>query len=383
MTARRTQLLRGVAARLAVAVLAIASAAVLLEDDGESFTVTAEFERAGLNVRAGDEVRVRGIPIGRITSIEVDRQDFSATYVLSLDPDVAIAGDTTARLVPKTLFGDKFVELQPAVEGGPVLADGTHLDRSRTQAPTELQSVLDRLEPTLEQLDPIALSATLASLATAFDDAAPDFRRLMDDVPALADTIVAAQADLASLLAATPGVAGTVTENADALVSAASQFAELADLVVESQPELASFLTGVTDLSTQAAALLAADGTSIDAILRQGTDVLGIVSQHPGAITALLDGAPRFVNGLAAATSTGAFRAPIANFVILNPGSLFDAAGGFGEANGGTGPGPDVVVDGLGVPEVPLDLTDPEALVSTSVGALNTLLGNLLLGGGA
>jgi hypothetical protein len=41
------------------------------------------------------------------------------------------------------------------------------------------------------------------------------------------------------------------------------------------------------------------------------------------------------------------------------------------------------VVDGLGVPEVPLDLTDPEALASTSVGALNTLLGNLLLGGGA
>lgn len=374
--------LRALTARLAGAVLVVAALAVFLADEGPApLTVTADFERAGLNVRAGDEVRVRGLPVGRITSIEIDREDFSATYELAIDPDVAIAADTTARLVPKTLFGDKYVELQPAVAGQPELADGAHLDRTRTQAPTELQSVLDRLEPTLAELDPVALAATISSLATAFDDAAPDLRRLMDEVPGLADAIVGAQDELATLLATTPGVAGTLTEQAGTLVSAADHFAELAQLVETQRPELATFLAGTTDLSLQAASLLTAERATIDGVLGQGADVLGILSRYPGATTALLDGAPRFVNGLAAATITGAFRAPIANFVVLNPGSLGDASGAFGEAGGGTGIGPDVVVEGVDLPETALDPTAPATLTS-SVGSLTVLLGNLLGTGG-
>lgn len=374
-----------VAVRVVMAVLVVAAAAVLLRGDGpDPVVVTAEFERAGLNVRPGDEVRARGIPVGRIASIEIDRDDFSATYELRLDPGVAIAADTTARLVPKTLFGDKYVELQPAADGEDTLADGAHLGAARTEPPTELQSVLDRLEPTLDELDPVALAATMSSLATAFGDAAPDFRRVMDEAPGVADAIVAAQDELAAVLAATPGVAGTVADHADRLVSAADHFAALADLVAGAEPELAAFLSGTVELSQQAASLLSEEQATIDAVLAQGTAVLGVVSARPGAITALLDGAPRFVNGLAAATATGPFRSPLANFVILNAGSLLSSPGAFGEAEGGAGIGPDVVVEGLDLPRVTADPTDPAGVLTSSVDALTTLLRPLLgdLGGG-
>ena len=49
--------------------------------------------RAGLNVRPGYEVRVRGVPVGTIKAIKIDRRDFSATYVLALDPHQAIAAE--------------------------------------------------------------------------------------------------------------------------------------------------------------------------------------------------------------------------------------------------------------------------------------------------
>ena len=47
--------------------------------------VTADFNRAGLNIRAGDEVRVRGLPVGKVKAIETDRKDFSARYVLAIE----------------------------------------------------------------------------------------------------------------------------------------------------------------------------------------------------------------------------------------------------------------------------------------------------------
>src|SRR5207253_4584955 len=70
-------------------------------------TVTADFNRAGLNIRAGDEVRVRGLPVGSVKTITTNRKDFSARYVLALDPSTPVAKDSGARIVPKTLFGDK------------------------------------------------------------------------------------------------------------------------------------------------------------------------------------------------------------------------------------------------------------------------------------
>src|SRR3546814_16516747 len=102
---------------------------------------------------------------------------------------------------------------------------------------------------------------------------------------------------------------------------------------------------------------------------------------HPGAAAAHLTGAPRFVHGLATATATGACRAPIANCAVLNPGSLLDAKGELGGAQGGAGIGPDITVEGF-------PLTDgivigPENGETGRMGAVNGVVGllNNLLGG--
>jgi phospholipid/cholesterol/gamma-HCH transport system substrate-binding protein len=110
-----------VLARLVVVLVVLGGVGAFLTRPrgGDTTLITAHFERAGLNVRPGDDVRVRGLPVGTIRSIEVDRRDFSARYVLAVDRGVGVAADSAARLVPKTLFGDKYVELDPARPGGP------------------------------------------------------------------------------------------------------------------------------------------------------------------------------------------------------------------------------------------------------------------------
>ena len=371
--------LRSLALRLAAGALVVGLVAVAVRrPDPPHHEVTAVFDRAGLNVREGDEVRVRGVPVGRIAAIEVDRTTFTATYRLRLDPDVAIAADTSARLVPKTFFGDKFVALDPASAGEPRLADGAVIGLDRTTAPTEVGDVLDRVGPTLEAIDPVALSATLASLATGFDGAGADVGRILDGGAAVGAELAARHVELARLLEAVPGVAGTVAEQADSLVAASDAFAELADLVVAEEHDLARFLTATGDLAGRAGELLATERGRIQDVVENGASVLDILADRPGALTALLDGAPRFVNGLAAATGSGAFRAPIANFMVLNPGSVPDASGEFGEAQGGAGIGPDIVVKGLDLPEATVDAADPAAATSTTQRSLSALLGSLL-----
>src|SRR3546814_17488858 len=93
-----------------------------------------------------------------------------------------------------------------------------------------------------------------------------------------------------------------------------SQVAEslgtLATALDENEAELSRFVSDTAELSTRAAELLDTEGARLDRILSDSLSVLELVNERPGAVAALLNGAPRFVNGLAAATGPGAFRAP-------------------------------------------------------------------------
>lgn len=365
--------------RLISGVLVASLLAVFLaRPDGDKMQITAEFARAGLNVRPGDEVRVRGIPVGTISSIEVDREDFTARYVLSVGANTPIAADTGAALVPKTLFGDKYVSLDAATPNGERLEDGAAIPLERTNAPSEVQEVLDRLQPVLDEVDPVAFSNVLASTAKGLDGHGEDLAAIVDTLPVALETLIANQEDLGRIFRAVPGVAGTLAERSNELVRVADSFGTLAQTVAGNEQELLAFVTDTAELSRRAAELLTAEEVRLDRILSDGLVVLDLVGEQPGAVSTLVRVLPQFINGLAAATSTGAFRAPIANFAILNPGSLPDGKGELSEGQGGNGVGPNVDIGGLPIDGITVGPESAESGVNQLANGLSSLLNNLL-----
>ncbi len=367
--------------RLAVSVLIAGLVAAWVSQPGaERKEITVEFARAGLNVRPGDEVRVRGVPVGTISSIEIDRDTYTASYTLAVDPDAPIAADTTAALVPKTLFGDKYVELEGAPADAEHLADGAHIPLERTSAPSEVQEVLDRLEPVLAEVDPVTFANVIASTAEGLDGAGADIASLVDALPDALATITANQQDLGRIFRAVPGIAGTLEQRAGQLVQVAESFGTLATTIDEHEDELSRFVASTAELSTRAAELLTTERDRLTRILDDGFTVVDLVAEQPEAVPTLLKATPIFVNGLAAATSAGYFKSPIASFGVLIP--TVDSKGALGEAGGGAGFGPDVVVEGFPLTDgVSVGSTDGDTGVT---GVANNVVGllNNLLGGG-
>ena len=367
--------------RLVVTVLIVGLIAAWLGRPGpERHEITVEFARAGLNVRPGDEVRVRGVPVGTIASIDVDRETYTARYTLSVDPDAPIAPDTTASLVPKTLFGDKYVELQGTPADAEHLGDGAHIPLERTSAPSEVQEVLDRLEPVLAEVDPVTFANVVASTAEGLDGTGADIATLVDALPDALATITANQQDLGRIFRSVPGIAGTLEERAHQLVQVAESFGTLATTIDENEDELVRFVTDTADLSARAAELLTTEEVRLTRILDDAFTVVDLVAEQPEALPNLLNGLPLFVNGLAAATSEGYFKAPIASFGVLIP--TVDSKGALGEAGGGAGFGPDVVVEGFPLSDgVVVGPDDSTGGVTGVVNGVIGLLGNLLGGG--
>src|SRR3546814_11659601 len=98
--------------RLATSLIVVGVLAAWLGQPGpDRKVITVEFARAGLNVRPGDEVRVRGVPVGTIASIDIDEDAYIARYRLSADPDPPLAPPPPPSHVHKTPLGHTDVDI--------------------------------------------------------------------------------------------------------------------------------------------------------------------------------------------------------------------------------------------------------------------------------
>ena len=90
-----------------------------------SVDVVLHTEAAGNQLMADSDVKVRGMIVGRVKSIEP--ADGGAELKLALDPEKAaqLPSDVSARLLPRTLFGERYVSLEvPENSSGARLAAG-------------------------------------------------------------------------------------------------------------------------------------------------------------------------------------------------------------------------------------------------------------------
>ena len=130
--------------------------------------VTLETTSIGNQLSTGGDVKARGLVVGRIDEVSTDGD--GAKIKLALEPDAAemIPSDTRARLLPKTLFGEKFVSLEfEDISPSEPLSDGDVITQDRSALARETEETLNNLLPLLQTLRPAQLSTTLNALSTA------------------------------------------------------------------------------------------------------------------------------------------------------------------------------------------------------------------------
>ena len=133
-----------------------------------SVPVTLMADRAGNELSAGSDVKVRGLVVGTVRSVTTTGH--GAVLHLDMQPGVVnqIPANVTAQLLPKTLFGERYVDLMiPADRSAGHLAAGDVIGQDRTEAGIEVEKVLDDLLPVLQAVQPQKLSVTLTAISTA------------------------------------------------------------------------------------------------------------------------------------------------------------------------------------------------------------------------
>ncbi|WP_101947461.1 MCE family protein [Mycobacterium sp. 3519A] len=135
-------------------------------------TITAYFTSA-TSIYPGDEVRISGVKVGTITSIEPGESQAKMTF--TVDNDVPIPADAKAVIVAQNLVAARYLQLTPAydsaVSRGPLMADGAVIGLDRTAVPVEWDEVKAQLMRLATELGPTGELST-TSVARIIDSAA-------------------------------------------------------------------------------------------------------------------------------------------------------------------------------------------------------------------
>lgn len=269
----------GIAFLLVMALLVVLSVQVYEKAFVSSVTVTLETDRIGNQLDESSEVKARGVTVGEVRQVRTGQD--GAEITLALDPSTVdkLPRDSAALLIPKTLFGKRYVQLSlPEHSSAPALSDGDVITQDRSANAIELQEVFDDLLPVLTAVQPQKLASTLTAVSTALEGrgeqigdtlvtAANYLEQFNPNLPELNDSI----RDLA-------GVSRVYGDIAPDLLDALTDAAVTLNTAVEKRDELDLLYARVTSSSQR-----------IDAFLRSNKENLinlAVTSRAPLEVAA-------------------------------------------------------------------------------------------------
>ncbi|MFC4853362.1 MCE family protein [Actinophytocola glycyrrhizae] len=252
----------GIAFLLVMAVLAWLSVQVYQEEFSDDVLVTLKADRIGNQLNEASEVKARGVVVGGVRAVHAGND--GATIELAMKPETLdrIPKDVTALLIPKTLFGERYVQLSIPDEStaGP-LSGGDVIRQDRSRNAIELERVFDDLMPVLKAVQPEKLATTLTAIATALEGRGEQLGQAMvstatyleefnPNLPTLTEDLrdLAAVSELYGDIA--PDLLDSLTASSVTLNTVADQRVQLTDLyaqVTRSSQDVTLFLRNNSD----------------------------------------------------------------------------------------------------------------------------------------
>jgi virulence factor Mce-like protein len=243
--------------------------------------VTLKTDHVGNLLQAESDVKVRGVIVGQVT--EVHPTATGADVELALDPDktALVPSNVSARLVPKTLFGERFVDLVvPAHPSGDRLRPGSVIPQDRSETAIEVERVLDNLLPLLTAIEPQKLATTLGALDQALSGRGEE----------LGDTLVNLQSYVDRFNPALPDLRANLTELAEAtqhlsdiapdLLAALANLTGTSATLVDQRLDLERFFGSVTGVSGDLLQYLAANRDNLIGVSETSRPTLELLAEY-------------------------------------------------------------------------------------------------------
>lgn len=310
MTATLRRARSVLATALALVLVAGVIVAMRSAGGGTRTVVVAYFDNSN-GVFAGDDVRIRGVPVGKIVKIEP--QPLRSKISFWFDSKYKVPADAKAVILSPQLVTGRAIQLTPPYTGGPTMAGGAVILQDRTLVPVEwddLRTQVQRLTELLKPTQPGGVSTLGALINTAADN-------LRGQGPAIRDTIIKLSQTVSVLSDHSKDIFATV-RNLSTLVTALH---DSADLLVQLNHNLAAVSAILADNPNKVAAAV----EDLNAVVG---DVQSFVAANREAVGTTSDKLTSISNTLVASLDDLKQTLHISPTVLQNFNNIFEPANG-------------------------------------------------------
>lgn len=254
------------------------------------YQVNGSFDSAGQGLQSQSDVKVHGITIGRVRHVSL--KNGRAWVRMDIDKGQHIPVDAVATIRAKTLFGEKFVDIDPGdlanETTGPYLHDESRI--IHTVGGFELERILSELYPILKAVKPEELAVVLDTLAKGGQGEGPAINRQIANFQQLADIQVRHDADTREFLDDLSRLSDQLANRADDIVGAARDLNVALPPLNQRSEQLSSVLDQAARLSGDLADVLNANQDFMVKAITEGGQALQILDDRLGQIGPLITG---------------------------------------------------------------------------------------------
>ncbi|SUA75908.1 virulence factor Mce family protein [Nocardia otitidiscaviarum] len=229
--------------------------------------ITAYFPSTS-GLYAGDQVRVLGVRVGTIDSVDpgADR----VTVRMTIDRGVDLPADAKAVIVSPSLVSARFVQLAPAYTGGDKLADGDTIPIERTAIPVEWDDIKTELSKLATTLGPVG------------DDEQGSFGRFVDTA---ADNLDGNGAAFRDTLRELSSALTTLSDGRTDLFATIRNLQQFVDVLSKSNDQIVQFGGRLASVSSVLAGVSTDLGAGLENLDIAVADVQRFIDARGGALT--------------------------------------------------------------------------------------------------
>ena len=242
---------------------------------GGGDTYYATFSEAG-GLRSGDEVRLAGVRVGEVDSIELDDGTVKVGFTVKTDAD--FGEQTEAQIKVKTILGDMYLALVPRGDGQ--LAEGATIPVERTQSPYDVVDAFSDLAQTSDDIDTDQLAKSLTTLADLTRNTPEEFQRALRGVSALSETVASRNEQVNSLLKNLKRVSTVLDARDDDIVGLMDDADVLFRSLLQRRQAIHDLLVSTSDLSQQLTGLVRDSRADLKPALDHLESVLGVLTKN-------------------------------------------------------------------------------------------------------
>src|SRR6476619_7387067 len=263
----------------------------------ETEAVTVLSDRAGLVMNPDAKVKMRGVQVGTVASIE-SRPDGTAALHLAMDPSQLhlIPSNVNVDIESSTVFGAKFVNMVPPADPSPQkLRPGQVIQGQHVMV--EINTVFQQLVQVLDKIDPAKLNQTLGAIATAFNGRGEKIGQTLTDFNAFLAKIEPSLPNLSHDIEAAVPTLSAYADAAPDLITTVQSSPQLSNSIVDEQQNLDEFLVSSIGLADIGNDVVGGNRQALTDVLQLLVPTTDLLNRYHDALWCGIGGLGTFTHG--------------------------------------------------------------------------------------